>query len=64
MQQAVVDSESCAAHERCPARDSCPTKALFQMDPGEIVTVNGSLCRGCGDCVSACPEKAIRIRHL
>ncbi|MBI5870460.1 MAG: 4Fe-4S binding protein [Actinobacteria bacterium] len=34
------------------------------MDPGEVVTVNGSLCRGCGDCVVACPEKAIKISQV
>ncbi|MHB8859834.1 MAG: 4Fe-4S binding protein [Thermoleophilia bacterium] len=64
MQLAEVDTERCSGHEKCPARKACPTKALFQMDPGEVVTVNGSLCRGCGDCIAACPEQAIRVRQI
>ena len=64
MQQAIVITERCTAHDKCPAREVCPTKALFQMDPGEVAVVNGALCRGCGTCVAACPEKAIKVRHL
>ncbi|MHB9053229.1 MAG: 4Fe-4S binding protein [Thermoleophilia bacterium] len=64
MQLAEVNTERCNGHEECPARKACPTKALFQMDPGEVVTVNGSLCRGCGDCIAACPEQAIKIRQI
>ena len=64
MQLAEVTMELCSGHKSCPARKACPTKALFQMDPGEVVTVNGSLCRGCGDCVSVCPERAISIRQI
>lgn len=64
MQLAKVETDICSGHESCPARKACPTKALFQMDPGEVVTVNGSICRGCGVCISACPEKAIRLRQV
>lgn len=64
MQQAVVDPRLCTAHDKCAAREVCPTKALFQMDPGEVATVNHALCRGCGTCVAACPDKAIKVRHL
>ncbi|MHB9112451.1 MAG: 4Fe-4S binding protein [Thermoleophilia bacterium] len=64
MQLARVEANTCSGHKSCPARKACPTKALFQMDPGEVVTVNGSLCRGCGDCVAACPEKAIKVSQI
>jgi len=64
VQLARVESNICSGHEICTARKTCPTKALFQMDPGEAVMVNGSLCRGCGDCVVACPEKAIKIYQV
>ena len=64
MQQAVVNVDKCSAHDKCPAREACPTRALLQMDPGEIAVVNGALCRGCGNCVAACPDKAIKVRSL
>ncbi|MFA5802341.1 MAG: 4Fe-4S dicluster domain-containing protein [Thermoleophilia bacterium] len=64
MQIAVITSDDCSGHDKCPARKECPTKALVQLDPGEVVTVLGSLCHGCGDCVAACPEQAIRIKQM
>ncbi len=63
MQLAEVSVDACSGHDKCPARKVCPTKAIFQMDPGEAAVVDGTLCRGCGDCVLACPERAIRIRQ-
>ncbi len=64
MQLAEVKVDLCNGHKNCPARKACPTKALLQMDPGEVAVVNGSLCRGCGVCVSACPERAINIKQV
>ncbi len=64
MQQAVIDYSRCEGHDPCPAREACPTKAIIQMDRGEVAIVNGALCLGCGDCVPACPDKAIKVRHL
>jgi len=63
MQLAEVRAERCTGHKKCPAGKACPTKALLQLDPGETATVDVSLCRGCGDCVSACPDQAINIRQ-
>ncbi|MBE0429769.1 MAG: 4Fe-4S binding protein [Thermoleophilia bacterium] len=62
MRTAVVSTYQCTGHDRCPARKNCPTRALTQMDPGETAVVNQSLCRGCGDCVKACPERAIILQ--
>ena len=64
MMQAYISADNCQAHERCPARKKCPTKALVQLDPGEVAAINTSLCRGCGDCVAACPERAIGLRQV
>ena len=63
MHLAEVKANICSGHDNCPARKAYPTKALFQMDPGEVVIVNSSLCRGCGDCVIACPERAIKMNQ-
>jgi len=63
MMLAVIDVSRCVGHEKCHARGCCPTKAIIQIDPGEKVIVDTSLCHGCGDCVSECPEGAIRIEE-
>ncbi|MHB0867140.1 MAG: 4Fe-4S binding protein [Thermoleophilia bacterium] len=63
MQKAIVNTGVCTGHDACPARKSCPTKAIVQIDPGEMAVINSSSCRGCGDCISACPMGAIDIRQ-
>jgi heterodisulfide reductase subunit A-like polyferredoxin len=63
MMLAVVDVNLCVGHERCHARGPCPTKAIVQIDPGEMVVIDTALCNGCGDCVSECPEGAITIEE-
>jgi translation initiation factor RLI1 len=45
----------------CAAALACTHKLLKQEAPYEIPMPNSSLCQGCGDCVRACPLKAIRI---
>lgn len=45
----------------CLAAEACPRKLIEQEQPGEIPMTNPSLCRACGDCIRACPMKAIRI---
>ena len=45
----------------CAAALACTHKLLKQEAPYEIPMPNPSLCQGCGDCVRACPLKAIRI---
>ena len=45
----------------CAAAEACPRKLLRQEQPGEIPMTDPALCRACGDCVRACPMKAIGI---
>ena len=48
----------------CTAALVCPHKLLRQEAPGEIPMPDPSVCRGCGDCVRACPLKAIEIVRM
>jgi len=62
---ALLDYNQCHP-ERCDsgvclAALACTHKLLKQEAPYEIPMPNPSLCQGCGDCVRACPLKAIRI---
>ena len=62
---ALVDFPKCHP-EQCQdgvylAAEACPRKLIKQEHPGEIPMTNPSLCQACGDCVRACPMKAIRI---
>ena len=45
----------------CTAALACPRKLLKQEVPYEIPMPEPSICQGCGDCVRACPLKAIKI---
>lgn len=45
----------------CAAVQACKMKVLRQEKPGEIPMPNPAVCRGCGDCARACPEKAINV---
>jgi len=48
----------------CAAVDACPRKLIRQEEPYDIPMMNPSLCKGCGDCASACPAKAIKIMEI
>ena len=48
----------------CQAAQVCPRKLLVQEAPGEPPMTNPALCRACGDCVRACPKKAITIVQI
>ena len=62
---ALVDFNKCKPEECeegiCVAALACEKKLLTQEAPYEIPMTNPFLCRGCADCVRACPEKAIQI---
>ncbi len=55
---AKCQSEKCGV---CTAAKACERRLITQESPNEIPMTNPVLCRGCGDCVRACPAGAIRI---
>ncbi len=68
MKAALVDFNKCFP-ENCPsgvcaAALACPRKLLQQEAHYEIPMPDPSLCQGCGDCVRACPSRAIRLVTL
>jgi translation initiation factor RLI1 len=48
----------------CAAALACSHKLLKQEAPYEIPMTDPSVCQGCGDCVRACPLKAIKIVRM
>ena len=45
----------------CAAAQACPHKLLKQEAPLQTPMPDPSICRGCGDCARACPQKAIEV---
>ena len=65
---ALVDFNRCHPEKCdrgvCAAAAACTRKLLRQEAPYEIPMPDPSLCRGCADCVRACPQKAIKIARM
>ena len=62
---AVVIFDNCHP-EKCPdgacaAVTACPHKLIKQEDPYDTPMFHPTTCQGCGDCVKACPQQAIKI---
>ena len=66
MLKAVIDYECCAAYacDKCRARQICEPRAIIKIDSDEPAAVELSHCTGCGDCVTACPARAITIAEF
>jgi heterodisulfide reductase subunit A-like polyferredoxin len=64
---ALVDYSKChpdkCENGICKAIQACRYKSLKQEKAFEI-PMNPFICRGCGDCVRACPSKAIQIAQM
>ena len=56
----VVDEERCVACLTCVR--SCPF-AVPKINERGVAYIEAAACQGCGICASACPRKAIRLRH-
>lgn len=46
---------------KCAALLACKKKLIKQEKPGEIPMFSPASCVGCGDCLRACPQKAVTI---
>ena len=64
---ALVDYRTCDPGRcfggRCPAVEACPRGLLRQEEPYDEPMLDSSICRGCGDCVPACPQGAIKLTN-
>lgn len=45
------------------ARQVCVTRALVQIERGDVPVIETSRCRGCNICFLACPFGAIIHEH-
>ena len=53
-----VESLKCAGGDKCRlCYDSCPLQAV--LIEGNRVTIDESICSGCGACIAVCPPEAI-----
>lgn len=57
-----VEVAICRACASCPARRACRTRALVQIDPGDVPVVDPERCHGCHRCIPACPFGAVTAR--
>ncbi len=55
--------EKCAAGV-CAAAQACPAGLLRQDEPYLVPMSDPFSCRTCGDCVRACPLKAIQMTSI
>ena len=64
---ALVDYNKCHPEECnngvCNAAQACTLKLLRQEAPFDIPMPDPFSCRACGDCIKACPLKAIQLTH-
>jgi heterodisulfide reductase subunit A-like polyferredoxin len=56
----VVDEERCVACLTCVR--SCPF-GVPEINENGVAYIEPAACQGCGICASACPRKAIKLRH-
>jgi 4Fe-4S ferredoxin len=76
MPKVTVDPRRCEGKEKCVEVCPMGVFAMRPMDPAlpfftrmkvrihggkQAVVERGELCAGCGLCVEACPEKAVRV---
>ena len=57
------EAHICRQHEHAPCVEVCPAGALTYNSKKRVVMFDPELCDGCGQCVDACPERAIFTHH-
>ena len=62
---ALLDFSAChpdtCPEGACAAAAACPSKLLKQEKPYETPIPEPFACRACGECVRACPNRAVSI---
>ncbi|MDO8567593.1 MAG: 4Fe-4S binding protein [Dehalococcoidales bacterium] len=60
---ALIDFNRCQPRQcgTCPVVAACPRKLIIQESRSSVPMTNPAICRSCGDCVRACPLKAITL---
>jgi translation initiation factor RLI1 len=60
---ALVDYNRCLPQQcgACVAAAACERKLMVQESVNSPPMTDPGICRGCGDCVRACPLKAVSI---
>ena len=65
---ALVDYNECHPEECdigvCTAAQACTLKLLQQDAPYVMPMADPFSCRACGDCVRACPLKAVQLTNV
>ena len=65
---ALIDFNKCRPGEcdngLCLAVKACERNLLTREDAYEVPLPTPSICRGCGDCLRACPLGAIQISRF
>lgn len=57
---AYIDPDKCQRCEVCPPQKECTNRAIWQ-DPQDNRRIVDIGCRGCANCLTRCPHRAIRI---
>jgi len=64
--KAVISANKCDNSFLCPAKRICSTGAITQKSKWivfiEETKIEKDKCIGCGQCVSACPHRAIKMK--
>ena len=55
-----VDLQACHTCSKCQARLACKTRAIVQIERGDLPVIDAERCLGCQTCVPACPFGAVR----
>ena len=64
MLRPVLDWDVCQSCSPCAARPACRTRAIVQIDPGEIPYIEYSRCTSCAQCVISCSFMAITMKNV
>lgn len=56
----LIDAHACQTCARCHARQVCKTRAIVQLEQGDLPIVDATRCRSCLACIPACPFGAVR----